>query len=523
MTFSEGADHRDRTLKADICIIGGGPAGVGVASGLAASGSSVVVLESGGRYLDRLERSSIRHAVADHATGAQSATRGRNRGHAYYPLRLSRARGVGGSTAALRGHGLRSRPLDAIDFSPVHGPRWPISHEEYARFLPPAMDLCGLSPAVERSLSATGLGASSGMAPVPFSHGPREAIARAASLLADREGHRWILDATVTGVHVDAEDSVTHVTASTSTGDRFRVEADRVVLAAGGIDTARVVLANPDLLAALGPAAEFVGRGFMEHLHYPAGVLVPVDARAYARICEDFCDIDEELWITPDDATVRRERLARSAFVPIPASASSLHAGVRAFGRVLRSIPHGPFDRRSWSRDMGDIWHDRRAVAAALAERVRASAAETVFILGAMSEQIPNEASRVELSTRTDRFGLPLADLRWIVSEEDRRSARRSAELVGSAFEEAELATFETMWDDDHPPAFQGGWHHLGTTRMSVGPAEGVVDPEGRMHGVDNLYVAGSSVFPSGGFANPTLSLVALSVRLGHHLAGGTP
>lgn len=523
MTLTQGTEHAGRTLTADVCIIGGGPAGVGVASQLASGDRSVIVLESGGSYLDRMDRASARRAIADHARGAQSATRGRNRGHAYYPLRFSRARGMGGSTAALKEHGLRSRPLDPIDFDSVHGPPWPLPYEEYARYVPEAADLCELPPEADRGLGTTGIGGASGVIPVSFRHGPRDALARAAMGLATSVGQRWILDATATGIHVDPTGNVARVGVTTTSGDHFDVEADQVVLAVGGIDNARVLLSSDGVMGSLGSAANFVGRGFMEHLHYVAGHVIPGDTASFDRVYADFCEIDEELWLTLDDATVRREGLARSAFVPIPASSASLHAGVRAFGRMLRSVPYGPFDRRWWLGDLGDVWRDRGAVVAATVDRVRSRADDDAFVLGAMSEQVPNEESRVTLSGSTDRYGLPLADLRWEVSEEDRRSARRSAELIGAAFEDAGLGRFETVWSDDRAPQFEGGWHHIGTTRMSTDPEAGVVDANSRVHGLGNLFVAGSSVFPSGGFANPTLSVVALSLRLGRHLAGTDP
>ncbi|MDH4169626.1 MAG: GMC family oxidoreductase, partial [Acidimicrobiia bacterium] len=65
-----------------------------------------------------------------------------------------------------------------------------------------------------------------------------------------------------------------------------------------------------------------------------------------------------------------------------------------------------------------------------------------------------------------------------------------------------------------HPSAH----HHAGTTRMSVRPEDGVVDPRGAVHGVDNLFVAGASVFPTAGYANPTLTAMALGCRVGHHV-----
>jgi choline dehydrogenase-like flavoprotein len=106
------------------------------------------------------------------------------------------------------------------------------------------------------------------------------------------------------------------------------------------------------------------------------------------------------------------------------------------------------------------------------------------------------------------------------VGERDFEDARRSTELLAAEMSRLGVGEVVSLWDrgERRPPVVTGGWHHMGTTRMSADPGSGVVDADCRVHGVDNLYVAGSSVFPTSGYANPTLTLVALAVRLGRHL-----
>jgi choline dehydrogenase-like flavoprotein len=139
-------------------------------------------------------------------------------------------------------------------------------------------------------------------------------------------------------------------------------------------------------------------------------------------------------------------------------------------------------------------------------------------------EQAPNPLSRVFLATERDELGVPRAGLHWALTPLERKSIRVLHQLVGKELGMVGVGRVQLMpWlreGDDAPwPSFtSGGWHHMGTTRMSHNPAEGVVDPNCRVHGLANLYVAGASCFPTGGAVNPTLTLVALTLRLADHL-----
>jgi choline dehydrogenase-like flavoprotein len=125
----------------------------------------------------------------------------------------------------------------------------------------------------------------------------------------------------------------------------------------------------------------------------------------------------------------------------------------------------------------------------------------------------------VTLGLGRDAFGLPRVRLDWRVAEEDRASIRASQEVVDAALQHSGLGRFEFMLGDEYPPVlFEGNYHHLGTTRMHVDPKQGVVDADCRVHSIRNLYVAGSSVFPTFGSSNPTLTVVALALRLADHL-----
>lgn len=131
-------------------------------------------------------------------------------------------------------------------------------------------------------------------------------------------------------------------------------------------------------------------------------------------------------------------------------------------------------------------------------------------------ELAPRPSNRVVLAEERDPFGRPLAGVRWKWSELDRRSLGRVQEILAAAFADSHLGVlrlpdFDAVSNVTSPA---GAYHHIGTTRMHRDPSQGVVDGDCRVHGVENLFVAGSSVFPTGGYANPTLTIVALSIRL---------
>ena len=146
------------------------------------------------------------------------------------------------------------------------------------------------------------------------------------------------------------------------------------------------------------------------------------------------------------------------------------------------------------------------------------------FHLQTRQEQAPNPASRVTLSAERDELGMPRARLDWRLTELDRRSFRQFYEVLGREIGRAGVGRVQMRpWvlekpDAPWPASVGGGWHHMGTTRMHRDPREGVVDPDCRVHGIANLSVAGAAVFPTAGAANPTLTLVALSLRLSDHL-----
>jgi choline dehydrogenase-like flavoprotein len=142
-----------------------------------------------------------------------------------------------------------------------------------------------------------------------------------------------------------------------------------------------------------------------------------------------------------------------------------------------------------------------------------------LYSLENMSEQVPNPDSRITLSSDKDRLGLNRVRLDWRLSPIDIESAIRTQEILDQEFRHAGLGRLYVRLKDETPPMrISGGWHHMGTTRMHVDPKKGVVDENSRIHGMSDLYVTGPSVFPTGGYANPSLTIVALATRLADHI-----
>lgn len=142
-----------------------------------------------------------------------------------------------------------------------------------------------------------------------------------------------------------------------------------------------------------------------------------------------------------------------------------------------------------------------------------------IFRFANMTEQAPNPDSRVVLSDELDEIGMRRIKLNWQLSDIDIQSAIRSQEILDREFKKAGLGRIYIELNNETPSGkIKGGWHHMGTTRMDDNPRKGVVDRNCKVHGISNLYIAGPSVFPTSGYANPSLTIVALSIRLADHI-----
>jgi choline dehydrogenase-like flavoprotein len=524
------------TLEADICIVGAGVAGISIAREFIGRPERVVLLEGGGLEFTKSLR-ELPTVLRRHTLGEQALTSGHNAGQPYYPLRFTRVRAFGGSSRAWHTHrGVHARPLDAIDFAsrdglPEHG--WPLTREQLDPFYARAQHVCGLGPFAydTETWEAQGYGAPLPLDPglvtsVMFQFGKRSKFDRYENAFARAENVNLVLHATA--VHLaDNGRSVVRADCATLSGNRFSVQARRFVIAAGAIETARLLLVSTDSQpGGIGNGRDLVGRSFMEHPDASVGYLIPdpkLDRNAFRLYQHQSIakDVMVEAMFRLSDAVMQQERLLNAVLRLRPTYRSGMAAAVQSAQIVRRSVHYGV-------PTPGLARHALRTVLGAPKvlrhyRTWRSGQPPDVFGIDVMAEQGPTMSSRVRLSGRRDRLGLPMTILDWRLTSLDWHSIRRTMEIFGDAVRKAGIGTvISTIGDEKQPPAVFGNWHQLGTTRMHQDPAHGVVDENCRVHGISNLYIAGGSIFPTGGYANPSLTIVALSLRLADHLRSAT-
>jgi choline dehydrogenase-like flavoprotein len=490
------------TISADLCIVGAGPAGLTLADRLISAGLDIVVLESGGDAWD--ERTQ---ALAD---GLLTGERFRFNGAEVTPA-TSRLRQLGGTSNHWTG---QCRPLDPHDFEvrdAVAHSGWPITFDELAPYYRRAAASCDLatdewdaswwSTTTAMPLLTDG----DPLRTVVFQFSPPTRFGPALRPnLAAAGSVDVYLRANVTSIVTTADgSSVERMKVATLAGQHWSVEASRFVLAVGGIETPRLLLASDGQASAgVGNGNDLVGRYFMDHPHSIAGrVQFATPAEAWA-----FYTIGSRR--LPGG----KEELAWGGLGP--SADEQTRAGIGNASVQLWSGLEGP------PRDDRDL---ETGAADAVGQLLNASPpAPTTAVMSVRTEQRPNPDSRVTLGDDRDELGMRRVVVDWQVTDADRETLRRTIEIVGRRLGALGLARVEV---DPSGRAIEGwpveiGNHHMGTTRMAADPADGVVDADCRLHEVDNLYVCSSAVFPTSGMANPTLTIVALAHRLADHLRG---
>ena len=495
-----------RTLHTDLCIIGAGPAGLTVADRLRGSGLDVIVLESGGDAWDE----HTQELAKGNLVGEPFRFNG-----ADVTLDADRLRQLGGTSNHWTG---QCRPLDAHDFEvrdAVAHSGWPISLDALLPYYKRAVTSCGLatdqwdaswwSTNAQMPLLTDG----DPVRTVVFQFSPPTRFGPALRPnLAASSNVDVYLWANVTSIDTSADGGhVERVQVATLGGRRWTVEATRFVLATGGVETPRLLLASDGVASGgVGNGNDLVGRFFMDHPHAMAGRVqfaTPAEAWAFYTIGTRSL---------PGDAT----QLAWAGLGPSPeeqARSGLANASVQLWSADAEGLARDDRDVQTTGRDaVGQLLH-------------APPPAPTAAVMSVRTEQHPNPDSRVTLGDDRDDLGMRRVDVDWKGTDEDHDTLRRTIEVVGRRLGALGLARLEVDPSgraiEDWP--IEVGNHHMGTARMSDDPSLGVVDADGLMHEVDNLYIAGSAVFPTSGMANPTLTIVALAHRLADHLRGRAP
>ena len=516
--FADGRQIPDGTvIETDLAIIGAGAAGIAIARELADSGISIALIESGGFEFDAETQALYEGEIA----GVD------------YPLTSSRLRYFGGTTNHWGGW---CRPFEPIDFEErdwVPWSGWPVTREDLDPFYERAREVLQIrSPAFDNASAWE-----DGGKPLPlagdevetrfFLYSPptrmgkkyRPDIERAKNVTCYLHSNVTEIVASPNGAEVDRLD------VATLSGVRFTVKPRACVLATGGIENARLLLlSNSVEKDGLGNRNGIVGRFFMEHPHVPSPATFLVTGldlvadwyRTYTKV------------ETPAGNVVMRGCLMFT---------EQYLRRTKRLGTVMTFAPSHPILAEDEPPAAGASDEERaRAEEAAkrnavfrsvlqLARSTTASPASSNEVgwrlgVGCASEQEPNPASRVTLSDEKDALGLNRTKLAWRLKKSDADSLRGNLEAVARAFGGWGEGRVQILFPERDEWTEAEGWgnHHLGTTRMAADPKRGVVDAECRVHGISNLFVAGSSLFPTGSTVNPTLTLVALALRLSDHL-----
>ena len=537
-------------LTADICIVGAGAAGIAMALELAGSPLQVLVLESGGLRPERATQALYAGSVADERL--------------HSPPDRYRQRRYGGTTTIWGG---RCMPLDAIDFEtrdfmPHSG--WPIELGTLAPFYPKANRLCEAGE---------------------FAYNQAEAFAQPLRPMIDgfssdrfttdtlerfscptdfgvRYGHRLraagnvrvILHGNVTALHLDpAGANLQSLAVRTLAGKAFTARAREFVLASGGLEVARLLLASRNVQPqGIGNAHDLVGRYYMCHLAGTIGALtinrplgsvwngydvsdegiycrrriaLSADAQRRERIGNFIARLHHPRITDPEHRNAILSLLFLAKFLIPYEYGKRLHgdekASLATWLKHVRNVAVGPFDAA------GFAWHmlkDRK-----LAERkfpsIIIKPKANLFSLDFHAEQQPNPDSRVTLTSDSDALGMPRLRIDWRYTRLDIATVSRAIALLADdvkasgvgvlAYDPASIEIETTRYG-----AYGG--HHIGTARMGTDPRTSVVDSECRVHGVRNLSIASCAVFPTSSQANPTLTVVALALRLAARLRAET-
>jgi choline dehydrogenase-like flavoprotein len=557
----------NQTLETDICIIGAGAAGITLAHEFAGKAVRVAVLESGGLDFD-----------AD----TRDLSVGQDIGRPYFPLDVAQLRFFGGTTNHWGGLCRPFNALDFESRPWVPHSGWPFGKTELDPYYERARVVCNLHSAewsadywLRRdrfpALPFVGNRLVTRIVPVVssaerrFAPNYRKELEQAANLSI-------YLYANLTELETnEAGRTVTEANVACLTGNRFKVRAKQFILAASGIENPRLLLLSKRRQpAGLGNQHDQVGRYFMEHPRLVTGILLPTNPRTSVGLYSQHRTLRGEILeghVALSEQTLRQEQIldVQMDLDPIfdPAYMSCVDAldsenvtSLRTLLRAFRSRTIPNDFQRHLANVLNDLsaWTDHAVTAAPIplpkpeliSEVWQADPAERVAFLcewfGTIApaayeeilegfplehinvttriEQAPNPDSRVTLGPERDRLGLNRVQLNWQLTPLDQRSMIRALEVLGMETGSAGIGRVQiTLAEDDGwPETLRGGWHLMGTTRMSDDPRKGVVDRNCQVHGISNLFIAGSSVFPTAGSAPPTLTLVSLAIRLADHL-----
>jgi len=469
----------EKTLRKayDVCIIGAGPAGITLALRLAEAGWRVVLLEGGGH---------------EYSPRSQAFYRCTSTGLELY-AEETRLRYLGGTSNHWAG---RCRPFTASDFAnapPVDLPGWPIPYGEIERYLPAAMDIVDLPQGAEFRTVNAGLGGDEFDADRFLLSPPTRFAQKYAKALDETAGLDVFINCNCVDLDFDeASGQLKAAVVCDYARNRQRVVASTFILATGAIENARQLL-NSTTLVGAGVIKKdgLTGCCLMEHLNVDMGTFILKDGQG----------------------TEPRQYYTTDTFV------SEYRAGK---GNVSTTVLT---DVQTYGRT-AEVKHflENLACEMGLASKIDFVAKFSCpgdGVISTMIEQFPNAHSRISLLDEKDELGVSKVNVNWALSATDRHTIKCIGSELAKQFAEMGLGFVKLndyVYDTELALKVQPHAHHMGTTRMAASPEFGVVDTDCKVFGTDNLYVAGSSIFATGGASNPTMPLLQFALRLADHL-----
>jgi len=539
---------RGAVLQASICIVGAGPAGITLAMELARSGQSILLIESGDLVRNDRQQELNAGEVVDAAL--------------HSPPDKYRERRFGGSTSIWGG---RCVPFDPIDFESrpwIDNAAWPIGFAEVEQHYSGANVLCEAGDCEYDARLAVKGGMRpilQGFTPTHFDLNRIERFScptnfglRYGARLRAEPNVRVVLRSTVTKLRCSRDGArIERLDVSNSRDVSFAVVADQFVLAMGGIEIPRLLLTSDDVhTGGIGNANDLVGRYYMCHIAGTVGSLKvegPRDAVWHGyEIADDgtYCrrrislrpDVQAQLGVGNVVFRLHHPRITDPCHRTGPLSAIYLAKQFISYEYARRLVHDAPSARFTWAQHLLNAaadplsttrflshWLKHRTLAERKFPSVIIRPRTNLFSLDFHAEQMPNPLSRIGLAGAVDRFGNKLVRVDWRYTAQDVETVSRAFELLRDDLAEQRIGTLAFAAGETDIEAVVRrdgayGGHHIGTTRMAASSTSGVVDRNCKVFGVNNLFVAGSAVFPTSGQANPTLTIVAMALRLAEHL-----
>ncbi len=497
MKIIDGRNITDGTqINSDICIIGAGAAGITIAREFIGTDQQVCLIESGGLSFD---------------AETQALYEMDNIGYPQLEKTPSRDRYFGGTTNSWTGRCVPLTPMDfeTRDWVPESG--WPIHYrdiEPYYKQAAPLFKLPGYHHINSDFWHQKNAYKDEQLffndrtfEPVVALRGRKPLNFRLAYLkeLEQARNIQIYTYANVTAIEAsDNLSEVTHIQLACLEGSRFSIQAKVFILACGGLETPRLLLlSNQQNSKGLGNQNDTVGRYYMDHPKVEQGMLLPHDSAFNTPLFfgQRIVNGTAQFGIRLSDSVQRQEKLLNHYVL--------LQPQLTEYG-----------DKQSCNVSRVDkIRYFYRKL-------TKSPLRSNHILVRNFLEQIPNPDSRVTLSDRTDRLGLNKLQLNWKINSQERENLHRFHEIFDQHLKLHHIGQLEHQFPVDEAgqsPLFDA-FHPMGTTRMSINPKLGVVDRDCKVHGLHNLFIAGSSVFPTGGYANPTLTIVALALRLSTHI-----